>query len=102
MPYACTYVVPADEEIYRQVNREMGNDGSLHPDGLVVHLAVQCDAGLRHYQVWETKAAWERFRDGTVLPAVGRVLKAAGFDTLPPPPVEEELQVVGVDLGRPA
>jgi hypothetical protein len=55
--------------------------------------------GLRHFQVWDTKQDWERFRDDVVLPAVGKALTAAGFEQLPPPPVEEEMTVIDMSIG---
>jgi len=96
MPYACSYEVPADEQLYRTVKSEIGEEA---PKGLVVHLVVHSEGGLRHIGVWESRADWERFRDDRVQPAVGRVLTAAGFDQLPPRPVEEELDVVDVVTG---
>ena len=93
MFYACSYEVPADEELYARVKAEVGDEGA---EGLLVHLVVKTDRGLRHTGVWESKADWDRFRDARVRPAVARVLTAAGFAHLPPPPVEEEMQVVDV------
>ncbi len=96
MPYACSYEVPADEQDYRRVKTEIGSD---RPEGLVVHLVVKSDGGLRHIGVWESQSDWERFRDQRVRPAVGKMLRAAGFTEMPPPPVEQELQVVDVLMG---
>ena len=96
MPYAYSYEVPADEETYQRVKTEMGSD---QPAGLLVHLVVKSDGGMRHIGVWESQSDWERFRDERVRPAVGRVLRAAGFAQMPPPPVEQELQVVDLLTG---
>ncbi len=93
MAYACSYEVPADEQIYQRVKAEIGE---APPPGLVLHLVVKADPGLRHIGVWESQADWERFRDERVEPAVGKVLTAAGLSHLPPPPVVEEMQVVDV------
>ena len=96
MPYAYSYTVPADEQLYRKVKSEIGDEAAK---GLVVHLVVQSEGGLRHIGVWDTRADWERFRDERIQPAVGKVLAAAGFSSLPPRPVEEEMAVVDVLIG---
>lgn len=94
--YATSYEVPADEQIYGRVKSEIGSEQAK---GLIVHLVVKSDHGLRHIGVWESEADWERFRDERVRPAVGRVLAAAGFTNPPPAPPEQELQVVDVVTG---
>jgi hypothetical protein len=96
MPYACSYEVPANEETYQRVKTAIGPD---QPAGLVMHLVVKSDRGLRHIGVWESRSDWERFRDERVRPAVGKVLQAAGMAQAPPPPVEQELHVVDVQTG---
>lgn len=96
MSYACTYEVPADAELYARVKEGIGDEP---PKGLVLHLVVRSDAGLRHTSVWESQADWERFRDERVQPAVAKVLTAAGLAQLPPAPVEQELHVVDVVTG---
>jgi hypothetical protein len=97
MPYAYHYDVPADADMYRRVAAEIGD---VSPAGLICHLVVEHDGGLRHFGVWETKEQWEHFRDEHVQPAVGRVLAAAGIPASPPPPVEQEMAVVDVITGN--
>ena len=97
MTYAVSYEVPGNEEIYEKVKAEIGND---RPEGLVVHLVVQREAGLQHIEVWETEDSWVKFRDEEAQPAVNRFLKSIGFDEPPPAPAEEELQVIDVMLGQ--
>jgi len=93
MSFACSYEVPADEQLYRRVKSEIGEE---QPSGLIVHLVVKSEGGLRHIGVWESEDHWARFRDGRVRPAVGRVLAAAGIPDAPPPPDEQVLDVVDV------
>lgn len=76
MPYAFIQDVPADENIYRQVRAKLGDD---QPKGLVAHLVIKRDAGLRYIDVWDTQADWHRFRDERVEPAVGEVLASMGI-----------------------
>ena len=97
MAYAVSYEVPGNEEIYGKVKAEIGND---RPQGLIVHLVVQREAGLQHIEVWESEESWVRFRDEEAQPAVNRFLKSIGFDDPAPAPAEEEIQVVDVMLGQ--
>ena len=96
MSYACFYEVPSDEAMYERVKAEIGE---ARPEGLVVHLVVKSNGGLRHVGVWDSQEDWERFRAERVAPALGKVLTAAGFQQLPPRPVEEGLPVVDVWTG---
>ena len=96
MSYACVYDVPADEGFYRRVMAEIGDD---QPKGLVVHLVLKRDHGLRHIEVWDSKDDWESFRQERVDPALEKVFAAAGFAERPPRPVEQEMEVVDIRTG---
>jgi len=96
MTYACSYEVPATEEMYREVRRLIGDD---KPDGLVAHVVVRSETGLRHLEVWDSEGSWTRFHDDRVEPAVHEDLKAAGFTEMPPDPPVEQLDLVDVWLG---
>lgn len=76
MPYAFVYDVPATEAIYRDIKAALGEDP---PRGLIVHLAMKRDNGLRYVDVWETEADWDRFRTEKVDPAVGAALASRGI-----------------------
>lgn len=92
MPHAYYYDVPSTPETYRAVIAELGD---ARPTGLISHLVVKHDKGLRHYGVWESRAEWEQYRDGVVRPAVARVLQRAGVP-VPPAPEEHPLEIVGI------
>jgi hypothetical protein len=96
MSYAFFYDVPGTEELYQRIKAEIGDEPAK---GLVVHLVVKLDGGLRHFNVWESKQDWERYRHERVGPAVGKVLAAAGVTQRPPEPVEQQLEVVDVWTG---
>jgi hypothetical protein len=97
MPYAVQYDVPADERIYWQVKAGIGDE---QPKGLVAHVVVEVDGGMRHIGVWDSPQDWQRFHDDRVEPAVRAALTAAGFTQLPPgPPPAQELKVIDVWLG---
>ena len=94
--YAFTYDVPVDEHFYQRVKAEIGEE---YPKGLVVHLVAKQPDGLRHFDVWESREDWERFRDERVDPAVDKLLAQAGFRERPPNPPPLELELVDVWLG---
>jgi len=96
MSYAMLYDVPADEAMYRQVNAAIGDE---KPKGLVVHLVLQADAGLRHIGVWDSQQDWQRFHDERLEPAVHAVLTAAGFTEMPPSPRVQGCKLVDVRIG---
>ena len=96
MTHACSYEVPASEQMYREVKQAIGDE---LPEGLVVHLVVQAESGLRHIEVWDSKEDWDRFHDERVEPAVHQVLAAAGFTQMPPDAPIEELGLVDVWMG---
>jgi hypothetical protein len=96
MSYALLYDVPADEQMYRQVRAAIGDE---QPEGLVAHLVLQTDDGLRHIGVWESQEDWQRFHDARVEPAVHTVLAAAGFTEMPSDPPVEELKLIDVWIG---
>ena len=99
MTYAFIQDVPADEQMYRQIRAKLGND---QPKGLVAHLAIQREGGLRYIDVWNTQSDWERFRDECVEPAVGEVLARAGIAVDHSSVRFEEVQVIDAWLGAPA
>jgi hypothetical protein len=76
MPYAFIQDVPANEEMYRQIKAKLGD---TPPAGLVCHVALAQEGGLRYVDVWESEAHWERFREETLEPIVGEVLAAYGL-----------------------
>jgi hypothetical protein len=96
MAHALQFDAPADEHFYRQLIAEIGD---RDPKGLVVHLVVRHDGMLRHFEVWESKEDWERFRDEQVGPALTTLFTAMGLPESPPRPPEGELELVDVWVG---
>jgi hypothetical protein len=76
MPYSFMQDVPANEDIYRQIKELLPAEP---PRGLIAHIAMTRDGGLRYVDVWESESAWERFRDDDLEPAVGKVLARFGI-----------------------
>ena len=69
MAYAFFYDMPGTEELYRRVKAEIGEEA---PKGLLVQLVVRQDGGLRHFNVWESRQDWERYRQERVGPPWAR------------------------------
>ena len=76
MTYGFIKDVPANEEIYRQIKERLGIEA---PAGLICHVAIPHERGLRYVDVWETRDQWERYRDEVVEPAVDAVLDGLGI-----------------------
>ena len=93
MAYAFVQDVPITPEVYRQLMAEIGDE---RPQGLVVHVVARTETGLRYLDVWESKEAWERFRDARVHPALDKVFKRIGFQPPSAEPPMQELDVVEV------
>lgn len=96
MSYAFSYQVPASEQMYCEVKGLVGDE---QPKGLVVHVVVRVEGGLRHLEVWETKEDWDRFHHERIEPALNQVLSAAGSTQMPPDPPIDRLELVDVWLG---
>lgn len=60
MTYVIVHDVPATWEQYEEVLRPLVEPT---PEGLILHAAGKTDEGYRTVDVWESKAAWERFRE---------------------------------------
>jgi hypothetical protein len=75
MPYAYTQDVPIPWPAYERIRAELG---TKPPDGLIVHLVMKRESGLRYLSVWESKEHAERFIDERVHPAVDKVLALVG------------------------
>ena len=61
MRYACVQDVPASWETYLEIID--GLEGTA-PAGLLIHAAGPTDEGFRMIEVWESKAACDRFHHG--------------------------------------
>lgn len=86
MTYAYVQDVAEDWENYARVAAALG-DGV--PEGLIVHAAGPTDWGFRIIDVWESRDAWERFRNERLRPAV----RAAAGDAAEREPVFQGLDV---------
>jgi len=75
-------------ELYDQVRRKL--DLERNPAaGLIFHAAGVGLESWVAYDVWESRAAWDRFLEDRLQPAVKDVFSAAGLE--PPPPHRQEI-----------
>jgi hypothetical protein len=97
MTYAFIQDVPANEEMYAEIRAALGTEA---PSGLIAHVVIKRDAGLRYVDVWETKADWDRFREDAVEPAVDAILDRIGIPHDHSLVSIEEIDVIDTWLGR--
>jgi hypothetical protein len=65
------------------------NFPAVWPEGLIAHGSAETDDGnLRVRDVWESVEAWDKFREGTLVPTIGRTL---GDRAVPPAESRREL-----------
>ncbi|MEA2200594.1 MAG: hypothetical protein QOI89_1190 [Solirubrobacteraceae bacterium] len=93
MAYAFQQDVPINMDIYRTIVKRLGE---TPPQGLIVHLVIEQEHGLRYIDVWESQALHQRFVDQRLHPIIGDVLRNAGFATMPPEPETVPLEVTDV------
>ncbi len=98
MPYAFIQDVPANAEIYALIKAELGESP---PPGMVAHLVLVREGGLRYVDVWDSEASWTQFRDERVEPAVSAVLGRFGIPHEHSQVVVEEIEVIDAWLGTP-
>lgn len=99
MPYGFIHDVPASPEIYGLIRAKLGD---APPPGLLAHIVMPRDGGLRYVDVWQTEAAWIDFRDTRVEPAVGEVLAGFGIPHDHSTVTTEEFEVVHAWIGQSA
>jgi hypothetical protein len=61
MVHAFVEDIPASWEQYEPVDAAIAD---APPQGLILHVAGPTDEGVRTIEVWESREAWRRFRDG--------------------------------------
>ena len=77
--------LPISREQYDRLSTEIGQN----PEGLILHTASEKGGAMRVIDVWESKEAFERFEQETLMPAAGR----AGIEMPGGPPPREEFDV---------
>lgn len=96
MTYAFTYDVPADEEMYGKIRALLP---AQPPAGMISHVVIKRDAGLRYVDVWESETAWQTFMDEIGEPAVEKVLAGYGLPHEHSQVTLDEIDVIDVWQG---
>ena len=99
MTYGFIQDVASNAEIYSQIRAKLG---ATTPRGLISHVVMAREGGLRYIDVWEDEAAWNEFRDQHVEPAVTEVLASFGIVHDHSRVVIEPFDVVDAWVGEPA
>ena len=68
MAHAFVEDIPASWEQYEPLEAAIAD---AVPAGLILHVAGPTDDGVRTIEVWESREAWRRFRDGRPAPDTG-------------------------------
>ena len=90
MTCAFTYDVPIGAETYARIKEGPGPE---RPDGLIAHLALRIEGGLRYIDVWQSKDDLEAFVENRLHPVVHPILQEMlGF--VPPEPTHTVLDVI--------
>ena len=80
MTYAFVQDVPANAEMYAKIDaRIRASIPTDTPTGMISHVVIEQEAGLRYVDVWASFEDWERFRVEHVEPCVDEVLREYGL-----------------------
>jgi hypothetical protein len=81
-------IADSTPEIYDAVSAKLDAEGNP-PAGMIVHTAIAEEGGgMRIVDVWESREAFESFRDQRLVPAVESVLSERGITPAGPPTYE--------------
>jgi hypothetical protein len=95
MTVLLTMDIPAGKADLEAVSAEMGVHQNP-PDGLILHLFTETPQGTHVVDVWESAEHFERFRDGQLMPAMGKVMSERGIamEAAPEPTFTEAHDVI--------
>lgn len=94
-----TVVVNFDVAVTREHIEALSAELGTHenpPDGLIVHVATKTEQGVHVTDVWESAAAFEKFRDDMLGPSMQKFMAANNIpaDAGPEPHLDEAFDVV--------
>jgi len=96
--YSFIQDVPSNAEIYGKVRAGVGPET---PRGMLAHIVIETETGLRYVDVWEDESAWTAFRDSRLLPVVREVLASYGIEDDPAQAVREPISVIDAWTAEP-
>jgi predicted ester cyclase len=68
------------EKMYKMIMEELGQ---APPAGLLCHIVVRSEEGLRHINAWQNQKDFEEFREERLLPALTKVMEKSGIKQVP-------------------
>ena len=95
MTYAFMYDVPITAEIYARIKEGLGPE---RPPGLIAHLALQVENGLRYIDVWESEEACTRAFDERIHAAVDAAFGGHRPSTEPESHVLDVIDITGIPV----
>ena len=95
MTVVMTMDLPVSREDLEAVSAELGTHANP-PEGLIVHVATQTADGVHVMDVWEGEAAFEKFRDNQLVPAMQKFMAEHNMtmDQAPQPHLDDAFDVV--------
>ena len=95
MTVVMTMDLPVTREDLEGVSAELGTHENP-PEGLIVHVATKTSDGVHVTDVWESEAAFERFRDNQLMPSMQKYMNEhnMSMDEPPQPQLDEAFDVV--------
>jgi hypothetical protein len=89
MTYAFARTMDTSWDDYERIAEAIGDE---KPEGMVIHLAAPRDGGVTMLDVWESREAYERFRESRLMPAVASVVGEQRMAAGPPAAQTIELE----------
>jgi hypothetical protein len=95
MTVVMTMDLPVGRKDVEAVSASLGTHENP-PAGLIVHVATETANGVHVTDVWESKAAFEKFRDGQLGPAMQKFMTENNMppEIAPKPQIDEAFDVV--------
>ena len=95
MTVVMTMDLPVSRGDLEAVSADLGTHKNP-PAGLIVHVATQTADGVHVVDVWESEAAFGKFRDNQLLPAMQKFMAEhnMSMDQAPQPQLDEAFDVV--------
>jgi heme-degrading monooxygenase HmoA len=95
MTVLMTMDLPASRADLEEVSASMDTHQNP-PDGLIIHVATETADGVHVVDIWESRAAFEKFRDGSLVPTMQKYMAEHNMapDSAPQPQLDEAFDVV--------
>jgi hypothetical protein len=99
MPVLMTQDLPVSRAVVEAVSADVGA-AENPPDGLIVHIAIETNDGVRIVDIWDTAEHFERFNAERLDASVGKVMAEHGLSMDGPPPAGNIVEAFDLVRGR--